>query len=299
MPSRSQSWTVFELLKWTTDRFRAAGIDDPRVDAEHLLAQALQCSRVDLYLQHARLLDEAARTPFRELVKRRLAREPVAYISGKRGFHALDLALTVDRRVLIPRPETEHLVDWILEWVHPRPAPITRVLDVGTGSGAIALALKHAREDLEVTACDRSREALAVARSNAEEHDLEVTWIESDLLDSVPIPVGGWSVIAANLPYIPTADLEGLQPEVRDYEPLAALDGGADGLDLVRRLVRGCTQYGVMAPYSRLFLEIGIGQATATAELLTAHGFVEVEQRKDLAGIGRVVSGEWPGAEAD
>ncbi|MCA9717140.1 MAG: peptide chain release factor N(5)-glutamine methyltransferase [Myxococcales bacterium] len=294
MPSRSQSWTVAELLRWTTDRFRAAGIEDPRVDAEHLLAQALSCSRVELYLQHARLLNEEARAPFRELVRRRLAREPVAYISGTRGFHALDLDLAVDGRVLIPRPETEHLVDWLLEWLPPRPAPVTRVLDVGTGSGAIALALKHARGDLEVTACDRSMDALTVARANAESHGLEVMWIESDLLTRVPTPPGGWSAIAANLPYIPSADLAGLQPEVRDYEPMSALDGGADGLDLVRRLIVACAREGVMEPGARLFLELGIGQAEATRALLADQGFEEIEQRKDLGGIARVVSGARP-----
>ena len=114
-PGKSQSWTVGELLRWTTDRFAKAGIDDARVDAEHLLAMALGCKRLELYVQHSRLLDEETRAPFRDYVRRRLSREPVAYIRGTRGFHALDLDLAVDRRVLIPRPETEHLVDWLLE----------------------------------------------------------------------------------------------------------------------------------------------------------------------------------------
>ncbi|MCA9658373.1 MAG: CapA family protein, partial [Myxococcales bacterium] len=133
-----QSWTVGELLSWTTDRFRQVGIDEARVDAEHLLALALGCKRFDLYVQHARLLGEAERAPFRELVKRRLAREPVAYIAGTRGFHALDLDLAVDRRVLIPRPETEHLVDWLLEELPGRRRPAPPVDDLDEASDAEA-----------------------------------------------------------------------------------------------------------------------------------------------------------------
>ncbi|MCA9692752.1 MAG: peptide chain release factor N(5)-glutamine methyltransferase [Nannocystaceae bacterium] len=294
MQTRTQRWTVGELLAWTVERFRQVGLDDARVDAEHLLAQALACTRMQLYLQHDRLVDEHERGPFRELVRRRLAREPVAYIAGRRGFHALDLDLAVDRRVLIPRPETEHLVDWLLEWLPPRPAPVLRVLDVGTGSGAIALAIKRARDDVEVTACDRSRDALAVARGNAEALGLELTLVESDLLAAIHIPEGGFWAITANLPYIPTEDLAALQPEVVRYEPLAALDGGPDGLDLIRRLVDQVTGRGALRPGGRLFLEIGIGQDPAVKELLAAAGMVEIEARRDLGGIWRVVSGARP-----
>ncbi|MCB9566791.1 MAG: peptide chain release factor N(5)-glutamine methyltransferase [Myxococcales bacterium] len=335
-PARTQSWTVGELLSWTTDRFRQVGIDEARVDAEHLLALALGCKRFDLYVQHARLLGEAERAPFRELVKRRLAREPVAYIAGTRGFHALDLDLAVDRRVLIPRPETEHLVDWLLEELPGRrrpappvddldeasdaeasegdaaeasvelepasvepeapaePTPPVHVLDVGTGSGAIALAVKRARPDAVVAAVDLSDDALAVARANAERCGLEIAFRRGDLTRGVPLPAGGFQAIAANLPYIPSRDLAGLQPEVRDFEPRMALDGGADGLDLVRRLVDECARPGVLAPGGRLYLEIGVHQAPAVIELLRARGYAEVSARRDYGGIDRVIAATAP-----
>jgi methylase of polypeptide subunit release factors len=366
-PGKSQSWTVGELLRWTTDRFTKAGIDDARVDAEHLLAMALGCKRLELYVQHARLLDEATRAPFRDFVRRRLSREPVAYIRGTRGFHALDLDLAVDRRVLIPRPETEHLVDWLLEELPRAPQPeqfedppsgaeldaaISErveaeaaaartggdeessgdaksggsedgesgesgesgenaesaengesratddepiyVVDVGTGSGAIALAIKRARPDVNVLAIERSEEALAVAAANIEKCGLDVHLRRGDLLNDTRPPRGGFHAVAANLPYIPSADLAGLQPEVRDFEPMSALDGGPDGLDLVRRLIDRCAQPGVLAPGGRIYLEIGIHQAPAVIAELERRGFVDVAARKDYGGIERVIAATAP-----
>lgn len=289
-------WTVRELLAWTSERFASLGIEQPRVDAEHLLARALGCQRLELYLQHDRLLDEHDRGGFRELVRRRLAREPVAYIEGTRGFHALDLDLLVDRRVLIPRPETEHLVDWLLESLRPPPAPLMTVLDVGTGSGAIALAIAKARYEVSVVAVDRSPDALAVARGNAKRLELaeQVRVFESDLLAEVEPPRGGFDAIAANLPYIPSAELAKLQPEVRDWEPRGALDGGPDGLDLIRRLITQVVDRRALAPGARLFLELGAGQAEAVMQLLTRAGFADVQSRSDYASIPRVVSGSRP-----
>ncbi len=290
-PSRSQPWTVQELLAWTSDRFTRVGLAEPRADAQHLLAQALGCERMQLYLQFDRVVDEAKRGLLRELIRRRLAREPVAYIAGSRGFHALGLALMVDPRVLIPRPETELLVDWLLEGLAYAPTPV-RVLDVGTGSGAIALAVAHARRDVVVDACDTSSDALAVAKANAQQLGLAINFTVSDLLTALTPPDGGWDAIAANLPYIPSAEIATLEPEVRQFEPRLALDGGRDGLDLVRRLVATCPP--ALAPGGRLLLEIGQGQAEATSALLNARGFAEVEVRRDLAGIERIVAGTWP-----
>jgi release factor glutamine methyltransferase len=239
---------------------------------------------------------------FRELVRRRLGREPVAYIEGSRGFHALDLDLAVDRRVLIPRPETEHLVDWLLESLRPPPAPVMHVLDVGTGSGAIALAVAKARYEVHATAVDISAEALALARHNVERLGLEdrVTCTESDLLAGVIIPTGptdakGFDAIAANLPYVPTLDLDGLEPEVRVWEPRAALDGGPDGLTNVRRLIDAVVERSALVPGGRLLLEIGVGQAHQVEALLRDAGFSDVQSRADYARIPRVVSGAWPG----
>ena len=284
-------WTIGELLAWTQERFDRLGIATSRLDAEHLLADALQCSRMSLYMRHDEVVDPEAKARFRERVRRRLEREPVAYIEGKKGFHALDLELAVDRRVLIPRPETEHLVDWILEELRPPPAPPMSALDVGTGSGAIALALAHARPDLRVVACDISDEALQVAAQNRDALGLQLELVRSDLLESVPIPEGGWTAIAANLPYVATADYERLQPEITQYEPRLALDGGPDGLDVVRRLVAQATAPGVLAPRGGLYLEIGAGQAEATADLLRAAGLQDVQTRADYSGIPRIVRG--------
>lgn len=294
---RQQLWSVSEVLQWTVERFERAGFAEARADAQHLVAQALGCTRMQIFLRFDQLVDDAARALLRDLIRRRLAREPVAYIAGRRGFHALGLELLVDRRVLIPRPETEHLVDWLLEQLAPAPAPL-HVLDVGTGSGAIALAVKHARPDLQVIACDLSPDALEVARANASALGLDLEFVRSDLLGAVPIPPGGFAAIAANLPYITTADVADLGPEVRDYEPHLALDGGPDGLDLVRRLISSCAAPGVLAPGGRLYLEIGQGQAGATRDLLLAGGYLDVAVRRDLAGIDRVLMGRRPG-EAD
>ena len=290
-PAREKLWTVAELLQWTCDRFTREGLDEPRADALHLLSPALGCERMQIYLRFDQLVDEPARTRLRELILRRLAREPVAYIAGKRGFHALGLDLHVDARVLIPRPETEHLVDWLLAGLPFAPSPV-HVLDIGTGSGAIALAVKHARRDVLVTACDRSDDALAVARDNATRLGLDLTLLRSDLLADVPRPEAGFDAIAANLPYIPTADIADLQPEVRRFEPHLALDGGPDGLELVQRLIAESPPF--LAPGARLLLEIGVGQAEMTRAALAQRGFVEVATRRDLAGIERVVAGTWP-----
>lgn len=291
-PDRRTRWTVRELLSWTTERFAELGLDEPRVDAEHLLARALDCTRMQLYLHHDRLLDEHARAGFRELVRRRLAREPVAYIEGSKGFHALDLELQVDRRVLIPRPETEHLVDWLLETLRPAPAPLMKVLDVGTGSGAIALAVAKARYEVTVTAVDASPDALALARDNAARLGLadRIEFVHSDLLDRVSDPPEGWAAIAANLPYIPSADVEQLAPEVRLHEPRTALDGGPDGLRFIRRLIEQVAERQCLARDAWLFLEVGIGQAEAVEQLLREAGFVEVAIRQDYSRIPRIVA---------
>lgn len=286
----TQTWTVGALLAWTTERFERAGIDEARLDAQHLLAYALGCKRMDLFLRHGEEVDGDARERFRGFVRRRLAREPVAYIEGRKGFHGLGLDLHVDRRVLVPRPETELLVDAVLDAMGPPPQPAISVLDVGTGSGAIGLAILHARPFVRVVACDVSDDALAVARLNAERLGLRPTFVRSDLTRDVPIPEGGFDVVVANLPYIPRGDLQSLQPEVRDHEPTLALDGGDDGLDLVRRLLDELDRPGVLAPRARVFLEIGLGQAPATAALLTADGFTATTLR-DLAGIERIVVG--------
>jgi release factor glutamine methyltransferase len=285
-------WNIGELLRWTQARFAERGIAEARLDAEHLLAHALGCNRMTLYTEHDRPVDDDARARFRESVRRRLAREPVAHIEGKRGFHALGLELAVDRRVLVPRPETEHLVDWLLEDL-PRDVA-AHVVDVGTGSGAIALAIKHARPLACVVAVDVSDDALVVARANIERLGADVELHRSDLLTQVATPEGGWTAIAANLPYIATAEIDTLDPEVRMFEPRIALDGGEDGLGPIRRLIdHVATVPGVLANGGAIYLEVGHDQATVVAALLRERGY-EAAVRNDFDGIGRIVRARRP-----
>lgn len=286
----TRTWTVGALLSWTTERFERAGIEESRLDAQHLLASAMGCKRMELFLRHGEEVAEDVRERFRGFVRRRLAREPVAYIEGRRAFHGLGLDLHVDRRVLVPRPETELLVDAVLDAMGPPPQPAISVLDVGTGSGAIALAILHARPFVRVTACDVSVDALAVARLNAERLGLAPTFVHSDLTREVVAPDDGFDVIVANLPYIARSDIPTLAPEVRDHEPSLALDGGEDGLDLVRRLLVELDRPGLLAARARVFLEIGAGQAVASLALLAARGY-QAWTTRDLAGVERIVIG--------
>ena len=344
-------WTVLEVLRWTTSRFSQRGLASPRLDAEILAAHALGVSRVQLYVQFDRPLEATELGALRELVKRRQAGESVAYIIGKKEFFGLELA--VDARVLVPRPDTETLVDEALARLAAlgqRDTP-ARLVDVGTGSGAVVIAIaktvtktaaktgtktgtktgiktgtktgtKTAAEavaspatqaegtDVEIVdppaetsppqaavapapaplqlfASDLSPDALAVARDNARRHEAAVTFLEGDL-DQPLRAHAPFDVIVANLPYIPSADIAGLAPEVR-AEPHRALDGGDDGLTLVRRLISAAPA--LLRSGGALALEIGAGQAAATALLLTAAGFTDVRLRRDLGEIERVVSG--------
>jgi release factor glutamine methyltransferase len=241
-------------------------VNTPRLDAEVLLAAAMGVDRAALIADSRAPVPPAAARAFRDFARRRVAREPVAYILGRKGFRRLELE--VDPRVLIPRPETEHVVEAALKL--PQGA---RVVDVGTGSGAIALALADERPDLRVVATDVSPGALAVARANAARLGLEVELVEGDLLDGVSGPV---DAVVSNPPYVARGTR--LAPEITRYEPLGALYAGADGLDVLRRLARAVEGVPFVA------VEVGAGQAAAVTELLGATDIV-----RDLSGIERVV----------
>jgi release factor glutamine methyltransferase len=277
--------TVGAAVRRLTDRFAAAGLDSPRLDAELLVADAIGADRARLFLSPDRPLtpDQDARIAAHE-DGRAVRRASVAHLVGTRGFRMLDLA--VDGRVLIPRPETELLVELGLEL----PTGST-VVDVGTGSGAIALALADERPDLVIHATDVSEDALDVARENARVLGSRVAFHHADLLDGLP-PLGTPLAVLSNPPYVPDGDLADLPPEVADHDPHLALFGGPDGLDVVRRLLPAARAAGAVL----VGVEIGRGQADATVALPSAAGFPRTEIRDDLAGIGRVVVGRIGGA---
>ena len=275
---------VREALDSAVDALTAVGVERPRLDAEVMLAAATGRERAALIAAPGDDVPPPAARLFGEMVRRRLRREPVAYIVGRRGFRRLDLL--VDRRVLIPRPETELLVEVALER-----AP-SSVLDVGTGSGAIALAVADELPGCAVTATDTSTAALDVARAHVGRLGLGE---RARFLDGSVPAVGQFDLVLANRPYVATGDWSSLQPEVRDWEPREALLAGADGLDAIRALLAGCG--GLLARIAgkrraALALEVGEGQADAVAELVRAAGFAKTETRRDLAGIERVVLGE-------
>ncbi len=263
--------TIRAILGGAAGTLAAAGCDTPRLDAELLLGSVLGVDRARLVLDAAVPLAPAAVHAFDELVARRAAREPVAYILGGKEFRRIRLIVTP--RVLIPRPETELLVE-----VGLTVAPGARVVDVGTGSGAIALALKQERPDLEVSGTDISRHTLAIADANAKLLGLDVHLQRADLIGDLEC-----EAVLANLPYV--ADGAALPPEVARYEPPEALFGGPDGLDLVRRLVASADSVSLLA------LEIGFDQADAVAAMVSEAGFGSVQRLRDLAGHERVVVG--------
>jgi release factor glutamine methyltransferase len=263
-----------ETLDLAVVELETAGVDTPRLDAEALLAAVLGTDRAALHADPRRMIELGAAERFDEMVRRRVRREPVAYILGKAHFRQLELM--VDHRVLIPRPETEMLV----ELAEDR----QRVLDVGTGSGAIALAIAQERAGVTVTGIDSSPAAVEVARANAEALGIEAEFLIADLV------VGGpYDLVVSNPPYVRDSDWPGLAPEISLYEPEEALLGGPDGLDVVRRLVPAAAE--VLRPGGLLAVEVGQGQSRAVEALFERTGLRLLETQRDLARIPRVVRG--------
>jgi release factor glutamine methyltransferase len=271
---------VGDALDGAITAIAAAGCETPRLDAELLLADALGVSRERLLIDDDLSVAGPAVRAFQDYVRRRsVLREPVAYILRRRHFRRLEL--TVDPRVLVPRPETELLVEVALTspWG-------SRVLDVGTGSGAVALALKDERPDLEISGSDLSVDALAVARLNAQRLGLDAIWLHADLMADAPEE---FDVVVSNLPYVPDGDRASLAPEILRHEPLSALLAGPDGLDAIRSLI---DQAGGRPAIRLLALEVGAGQASDVCGFMRVAGFPAVRTERDLAGIERVVVGE-------
>jgi release factor glutamine methyltransferase len=278
MSPGADSGAVREALAAASDALAAAGVEGARLDAELLLAEATGWDRARLAAEPEAGVDAGAARRFGEMVRRRVRREPVAYILGRKGFRGLELA--VDGRALIPRPETELLVEIALE-LEPSTA-----LDVGTGSGAVALAVADELPGCQVTGTDTSPEALDLARENAERLKVD----GRVRFERGTVPEGRrFELVLANLPYVREDEWEGLAPEITGYEPREALVGGADGVEAIASTVPATVA--ALEPGASLALEVGAGQAGPVAELLLDLGFGQVEGRQDLAGIPRVVLG--------
>ena len=256
--------------------------DRARQDAETLCMHLLGKDRAWLLTHWQEELSDDQATDFMGLIERRYSGEPIQYVIGETEFYGLPFLVTPD--VLIPRPETEHLVENAIALAAPFPKP--RIVDIGTGSGAIAIALEHHLPNATITAIDRSAPALAIAQENAKLNGVNLRFLEGDLL--APVAGEQFEIIVSNPPYVPTTDRDSLAVEVRDYEPTLALFAGPDGLDIYRRLIPQA--FHCLVPGGYLALEIGYGQSQAVADLLAPSGFQQIEFVPDLQGIPRVVS---------
>ena len=279
-----------DVLRRAAGRLRQAGVGTPRLDAEVLLMEALGWSREDLYRNPEGGLQQAQAERFESLVSRRLRAEPMAYMTGTQEFWSLDFRVTPD--VLIPRPETEHLVETVAEFLASRPGPC-RILEIGTGSGAVAVCLARECAEAEIWATDVSAPALDVARDNASRHGVEgkIRWLRGDLFAPVQGLAERFDVLVSNPPYVPSGEIARLQPDVCDWEPALALDGGADGMDFYRRFV--CEGARHLREGGLLAVEVGAEQGGAVSRLFDAEaGFHRARVRRDYAGLPRVVTAE-------
>ena len=285
-PVQRQPWTILRTLQWTARYFTEKGIEQPRPAAEILLAHVLSCQRIDLYMHHDQPLSQQELDRFRRLIQRRVNREPVAYIVGSKEFWSLTFEVNPD--VLIPRPETERLVELVLAQFGAQ----TRldVLDLGTGSGVIGIALSVERPDWWIRAMDASPKALVVARKNARSNGRgdHIRFFAGDWFAPLSRQKARFDLIVSNPPYIPSADIPGLETEVMQYEPLHALDGGPQGADDLAHLIQNSPAY--LKKGGHLFLEIGYDQGPAVAALAKASGaYREILIHKDYGQRDRVV----------
>jgi release factor glutamine methyltransferase len=285
-----EAWTIARVLRWASEDFAKRKSPSPRLDAEVLLANALRTDRVKLVIESERELDPAELGLYRSLIERRRRGEPVAYILGRREFYGLDFV--VDRRALVPRPDTETLVEVALERTRPR-SQYGRALDLCTGSGCVAIAFAKARPTWRVTATDISPDAVTLAWENARRVGVafSLSTITGDLF--APVAAERFELVVSNPPYVPSGDIAELDVDVREFEPRQALDGGADGLDLVRTVVASAPAH--LVPGGVLAVEVGFDQAPRARALFEAAGFSDIECRRDYGGHERVVSGVSPG----
>ncbi|MBV9298677.1 MAG: peptide chain release factor N(5)-glutamine methyltransferase [Verrucomicrobia bacterium] len=275
--------TVLELLQTTTAYFGKKGVEQPRLNIEHLLADALGKKRIELYLEFDRALSARELEPLREKVRRRAEGEPLQHLLGHWDFFGR--TFRIDRRALVPRSETELLVEIMLKEFATQGEFANRLADVGTGSGILAITFALERPELEVSAVDVSEDALGLARENAEHLGASdrIAFRHSDLLNELE---GPFHWIVANLPYVPTADLNALPREVK-FDPAVALDGGKDGLTIIKRLIESVP--GKIAPNGLIALELGQGQAQRVSDLLVDQNYRDISIKKDYQGVERLL----------
>jgi release factor glutamine methyltransferase len=281
-------WTILKILQWTTAYFKTHPIDSPRLTAEILLAHVLSAKRIDLYTRFDQPLTKDELGSFKALIRRRIRREPVAYITGNREFFGIDF--DVSPFVLIPRPETEFLVEAALAHIPKTVLKPLRILELGAGSGAVIVSLAANRPGHDYVASDISVNALKAAAGNAKKNGVsgELLFFAGDLFAPLSLSACPFDLIVSNPPYIAENDLTGLEPEVRDFEPTLALDGGADGLDIIRRIISIAPSY--LNQNAPLMLEIGFDQKDRVVRIVTDDGrYSPPEFIKDYGGHHRVV----------
>jgi len=287
--AENSQWTIIKLLQWAASYLKTHGIDSPRATGEILLAHALKCERIDLYLKFDQPLTDDELKTFKTLIKRRIRREPVAYILGVKEFWSLEIEVNED--VLIPRPETECLVETALELLARHASSQSwRILDLGTGSGAIVIALASQQPRHTYFASERSIQAVRVAQRNARRHNLGemIHYFNADWLTSLNQKTSAFDMIVSNPPYIPSRVIEGLQPEIHGYEPIAALDGSNDGLQCFKEIINTAHRY--LMPGGVLLFEIGHDQQDDIHRIAAASGQYDgFSCTKDYAGHDRVV----------
>jgi release factor glutamine methyltransferase len=274
-------WSIKRLIEFTTDYFDKAGIESPRLEAEILLAYTLKKKRIDLYINFDKAATKEELASFKELIKRRKDHEPSAYITGTKHFMSLEFKVTKD--VLIPRPETEHLVGSAMDI--SKAFEVKSILDIGTGSGAIAISLAKYIPDAHVTATDISQAALDVAKENALKHGVEQR-LELVLADTFPGGPEKFDLIVSNPPYIKSEVIPKLMPEVKDHEPMSALDGGKDGMDVYRKILAGAKDH--LSEKGKLIFEIDPPLTEVIKKLSLEEGFKNIEILKDLGGLDRI-----------
>lgn len=291
LSGQKKTWKLLELLTWTSQYLLERGFENPRLNVEQLLAHTLGCQRIGLYLNADKPLIASELSHFKALLKRRLRHEPLQYILGRAEFMSLPFRIT--SAVLVPRPETEILVESVLAEVKSRFPDRKHIscLDIGTGSGNVAVALARYSSELNITAIDISADGLALAQENASSNGVAnrirfrlVDFLASDLLTCLS---DKYQIVVSNPPYIASADIATLPPEVRDFEPRQALDGGVDGLNFYRKIAHDLKH--LLQPDGFAAFEIGYQQAPAIQQLFQHHGLGTNRVRQDLAGKDRII----------